>query len=85
MGLVSYDDETATYRMHAFNDGLFLETELKLAEDGKGMTWGFAIGEIRSESVLRIDENGDWTESANIFVGGQPAPRLLELKVTRNA
>ena len=30
--------------MRAFNDGRFLETELKLLGDGDGLTWGFALG-----------------------------------------
>ena len=35
-GVVSYDDGTGTYRMRAYNDGRYLETDLKLIEDGKG-------------------------------------------------
>ena len=33
--------------MRAFNDGRFLETELKLLGDGDGLTWGFALGTDR--------------------------------------
>ena len=29
-GIISYDDESATYRIRAFNDGRFLETQVKL-------------------------------------------------------
>src|SRR5215470_16977879 len=61
-GIISYEDETQTYRMRAFNDGRFLETEIKLLEEGKGMTWGFTLGEIRTKSLLRINEPGEWTE-----------------------
>ena len=38
--------------MRAFNDGRFLETELKLLESGKGITWGFALGQIRTSAVM---------------------------------
>ena len=31
LGAISFDDETATYRMRAFNDGRFLESEVTLA------------------------------------------------------
>ncbi|MGB9464061.1 MAG: hypothetical protein WBR10_03020 [Candidatus Acidiferrum sp.] len=81
LGIVSYDDETETYRMRAFNDGRYLETELKLADDGKGMLWGFALGEIKTSSVLRIDEMGDWTELHEITIGSQPPRKFMELKV----
>jgi hypothetical protein len=35
LGVVSYDDEAGTYHMRAYNDGRYLETELKLADSGK--------------------------------------------------
>ena len=79
--IISYDDESRTYRMRAFNDGRFLETDVKLLEEGMGMTWGFTLGEIRTHSVLRINERNEWTELAEIEIGSQPPRKLLELTV----
>jgi hypothetical protein len=81
LGIISYDDESGTYRLRAFNDGRFLETQMKLLEEGQGMTWGFALGEVRTNSVLRINERGEWTEFAEISIGTQPPKKLLELTV----
>ncbi len=50
LGIISFDDETGTYHMRAFNDGRFLETDVKLLEDGKSLAWGFALGSIRTSS-----------------------------------
>jgi hypothetical protein len=36
-GIVSYDDETGTYHLRAYNDSRYLETDLKTSEDGKGL------------------------------------------------
>ena len=83
LAIISFDDETGKYYMRAFNDGRFLETDVKLVEDGKSLTWGFALGEIRTNSVLRINEKGEWTELAEITIGSQPARKLLELTVRR--
>jgi hypothetical protein len=83
LGVVTYDDEHKTYRMRAFNDGRFLETEVKLLEDGKGMTWGFALGEIKTNSVMRINEKGEWTETHEISINSQPSRRLMEVAVHR--
>lgn len=80
-GIISYDDEIAAYRMRAFNDGRFLETQVKLLEEGKGMTWGFTLGDIRTNSVLRINENGEWTELSEISIGPEPPKKILELAV----
>jgi len=83
LGIISFDDETGTYYMRAFNDGRFLETDVKLLADGKSLTWGFALGAIRTSSVLRINEKGEWTELAEITIESQPARKLLELTVRR--
>jgi hypothetical protein len=83
LGIVSYDDEAGTYRMRAYNDGRYLETELKLIDTGKGMTWGFALGEIKTTSVLRINEKGEWTELHEITIGSQPTRKFMELTVAR--
>jgi hypothetical protein len=83
LGMISYDDEKAAYTMRAFNDGRWLETEIKLAEGGQGITWGFSFGEIRTSSVLRINEKGEWTELAEITIGSQPPRKLMELTVRR--
>ena len=83
-GIISYDDESGTYRLRAFNDGRFLETQMKLLEGGQGMTWGFALGEIRTHSVMRINERGEWTEIAEITIGSQLPKTLLELTVRRH-
>jgi len=83
LGIISFDDEMGTHHMRAFNDGRFLETDVKLHEDGKGLTWGFALGPIRTSSVLRINEKDEWTELAEITIDSQPARKLLELTVRR--
>jgi len=55
---------------------------LKLAGDGNGLTWGFALGEIKTSSVMRIDENGRWTELTELTNGSQPPRKFMELKVS---
>jgi hypothetical protein len=81
LGIISYDDEQAAYRMHAFNDGRFLETEVKLLSDAKGMTWGFSLGEITTNSVLRMNDQGEWTELHEITIGAQSPKKLMEVTV----
>jgi hypothetical protein len=83
LGFISFDDESGTYHMRAFNDGRFLETDVKLLEDGKSLTWGFTFGQIRTNSVLRINQKGEWTELAEITIDSEPARQLLELTVKR--
>jgi hypothetical protein len=83
LGVVSFDDSSGAYSMRAFNDGRFLETEVKLLESGKGMTWGFQLGDFKTQSILRIDERGAWTELTELTIGEQPPRKLLELAVRK--
>jgi len=85
LGVISYDDEAAVYRMRAFNDGRFLETEVKLLERGQGLSWGFTLGEIKTKSVLQINEQGEWTEQHEIAAGPQPSRKLMEVTVRRQS
>ena len=81
LAVLSYDDDAHMYHMRAYNDGRYLETQFQLTGDGKGMTWGFSLGEIKTNSILRIDENGDWTELHEIAIGSQAARKFMELRV----
>ena len=83
LAIVSYDDGSGLYRMRAYNDGRYMETELKLASDGKGASWGFTIGGFRTSSVLRIDSAGDWTEAHDLLIAAQPPRKLMEIRVKR--
>jgi hypothetical protein len=83
LGMLSYDDQAGTYFMRAYNDGRYLQTEVKVAENGRGMMWGFALGEIRTNSVLRIDKTGDWTELHEIVIGSEPPRKFMEVRVSQ--
>ncbi|HUI41259.1 MAG TPA: hypothetical protein VL523_04755 [Terriglobia bacterium] len=80
--IISYDDESGTYRMRAFNDGRFLECEVTLAGDGKGLTWGFTLGQVSTHSRLRVTDKGDWTELTEISIGSSPPRKFMELTVS---
>ena len=83
LGLISFDDVSDGYRMRAYNDGRWLETDVTLLEDGPGLSWGFSLGEISTKSVLRINDKGEWTELAEITIGARPPQKLMELVVRR--
>lgn len=83
LGLISYDDEHGVYRMRAFNDGRWLETEVVLDDSGQGLHWGFEMGEIKTRSSLRMDENGAWTEVHEVTVGSQPSRKFMTLTAKR--
>jgi len=83
LGIITFDDALGVYRMRAYNDGRWLETEVKLLEDGQGLSWGFELGDIRTQSLLRINDKGEWTEMAEITIGAKAPQKLMELVVRR--
>jgi hypothetical protein len=83
LGLISFDDETETYKMRAFNDGRWLETEVKMGDGGNSISWGFALGAFKTATVLRINENGEWTEHGELTIGERPPQKMMDLKVRR--
>jgi hypothetical protein len=85
LGLISFDDETGTYKMRAFNDGRWLETEVKLADGGNSISWGFALGDCKTRTVMRINENGEWTELGELVIGDRPPQKMMDLKVRRSS
>ena len=56
---------------------------MKLPGQDKTISWGFALGQVTTKSVLRITESGEWAELAEIQIGSQPPKTLLELTVRR--
>ncbi len=85
LGLISFDDETGTYKMRAFNDGRWLETDVKLADSGKSISWGFAIGAFKTTTVLRVNESGEWTGHGELLINDRAPQKMMDLKVRRTS
>ena len=83
LGIITFDDASGTYQMRAFNDGRFVEAEVKLLLEGNGITWGFSSEKYKTASVLRVSEEGVWTERSEITIGSQPPVTFLEMAVHR--
>ncbi len=81
LGIISYDDQANIYRMRAYNDGRWLETEVSLADSGRGLRWGFSLGEARTNSMLRINDKGEWSESTELTIGSQSPRKFMEITV----
>jgi len=83
LGLISFDDASGSYRIRAFNDGRWLESAVEVFDESRAISWGFAVGEISTKSILRINDKGEWTELAKLTIGTRPPQKLIELTVRR--
>ncbi len=84
LATVSYDDETGQYRMRAYNDGRYRDTELTLAYSGKGFTWGFPMGQMQMNFVMVLNDKDEWSETGEMTAPGQPPHKFVELTVRRS-
>jgi hypothetical protein len=61
------------------------KTEVKAADEGNAISWGFTFDEIKTISVLRINHKGELTEVAELIVGTRPPQKLMDLTVRRTS
>ena len=85
LGTVAYDDAAQQYRFRAFSEGRYIDTELKLASDGRGFNWGIDMGPAQVRYVMRLTPEGEWLETGELVMGDRPPQRLVELNVKRQS
>lgn len=81
LGLISFDDAAGVYRMRAFNDGRWLESTVEVDEPRRQLHWDFTLGQIKTNSILRLHDNGTWTETHEVSVNGQPYRKFMDVSV----
>lgn len=75
LATISYDDESHTYRIRAYNDGHYLDTELTVP--GQGFSWGFTAGPAHVVNTMHLTDKGQWSEVTDVTIGDNPAYRSL--------
>ena len=77
LATISFDDATRTYRIRAYNDGHYLETELSVLADG--FSWSFPAGPARILNSMHLTSKGEWQEVTEATVGSAPPQRSVEM------
>ncbi|MCX6629569.1 MAG: hypothetical protein NTW28_18275 [Candidatus Solibacter sp.] len=81
LATICYDDATSTYRFRAYNDGRYLDTDLKVTP--KGFEWGYTAGPLKVNNVMRINEKGEWVETTESTYGATPPRKSVEMTLRR--
>ena len=81
LATVSYDDSAGVYRFRAYNDGSYLDTELKVPD--QGFEWGYKAGPAQIAFVMKLNDSGDWVETGDATVGNSSAQRFFDMTVRR--
>ena len=78
---IAYDDTTSTYRFRAYNDGHYLDTELKVTPGG--FAWGYTAGQLKVSNTMRLNEKGEWAEATETQYGATPPRKSVEMTLRR--
>jgi hypothetical protein len=78
---IAYDDASKTYRFRSYNDGRYLDTELKV--EGKGFRWGYDAGPAKVQFTMNLNAKGDWAETGEVTVGGNPPRKTFDMTVRK--
>ena len=81
LATVSYDDAAGVYHFRAYNDGSYLDTELKVPD--RGFEWGYKAGPAQIAFAMKLNGTGDWVETGDATVGNTPAQRFFDMTVRK--
>jgi hypothetical protein len=81
LATVSYDETAKVYRFRAYNDGRYLDTELKVPENG--FEWGYQAGPADVRFTMRLNDKGEWVETGDVKVGDNPPQRTFEMTLRK--
>jgi hypothetical protein len=77
LATISYDDAAHAYRIRAYHDGHYLDTELTVAADS--FSWGFDSGPAHIANTMHLTGKGEWAETTDVSVGGNPPHRSVDM------
>jgi hypothetical protein len=81
LATVAYDDASHTYRIHAYNAGHYVDTELTALTDG--FSWAFDAGPAHILNTMHMTAKGEWQETSDVTFGGHSPVRSVDMLLAR--
>jgi hypothetical protein len=81
LATIAYDEVAKVYHFRAYNDGRYLDTELKVPENG--FEWGYKAGPADVRFVMRLDDKGQWVETGDVKFNDNPPQRTFEMTLRK--
>lgn len=81
LATIAYDEAAKVYHFRAYNDGRYLDTELKVPENG--FEWGYKAGPVDVRFVMSLNDKGEWVETGNVKLGDNPPQRTFEMTLRK--
>jgi hypothetical protein len=77
LAVISFDDVTHNYRFRAYNGGHYIDTELTVVANG--FSWNYDAGPAHIANTMHLTGKGEWTETIDVTVGGNPPHPSVEM------
>lgn len=77
LATIAYDDAAKAYHFRAYNDGRYLDVEMKVPENG--FEWGYKAGPVDVHFVMHLNDKGEWVETGDTKFGENPSQRTFEM------
>jgi hypothetical protein len=74
---IAYGDTSRSYRLRAYNDGHYLDTDLLVLEHG--FSWGLTSGPAHIVNNMQLTDKAEWDEFSEVTVGSTPPHRSVEM------
>jgi hypothetical protein len=81
LATIAYDSDTNGYRIRAYHDGNYLDTELSVLPDS--FSWGYTSGPAKIRNAMRLTAKGEWQETTTVAIGSNPARTSVDMLLTR--
>lgn len=81
LAAISFDDAAGIYRIRAYNDGRYLDTELTV-KSGESK-WGYTAGPVKVSNTMKLSDKGEWVETTEVTMGQAPLRRSMEMKLRK--
>lgn len=81
LATIAYDDASCAYRIRAYNDGHYVDTELSVVPNG--FSWGFAAGPAHVVNTMHLTPAGEWHEVAQTSFAGGASHTSVEMTLRR--
>lgn len=81
LATIAYDEDTKIYHFRAYNDGRYLDTELKVPANG--FEWGYKAGPADVRFAMRLNDKGEWVETGDVKLGDNPPQRTFEMTLRK--
>jgi hypothetical protein len=78
---IAYDDAAKVYRFRSYNDGRYLDTEMKVVD--QGFEWGYQAGPAKVRFVMTLTPKGEWHEDGEVVIGSTPPRKTLDMTVRK--